>query len=192
MSESGPSTDRRNDPVVDPSQNVKDLGEKIDKSVAAGIQRQDDLRHAEAVSIRDQIKALGDLVGARFSTVDAKLATIDRELGLVENRRVEQKIDTKVAVDAALSAAEKAVKEQTLASEKAILKSETSAAEQSKQQNATFTAALKGVTDLLADVKDRVVKVESHKEGTGESARIGYALVVILLTVAIIISPHIK
>jgi hypothetical protein len=151
----GPSTDQFNNPVIDPTRNVLDL-------VAAAIQRQDDLRAADAGAVREQIQALKDVMLVRFTAVD-------RELALNESRRVEQKIDTKVAVDAALSAAEKAVKEQTLASEKAILKSETSAAEQSKQQNATFTAALKGVTDLLADVKDRVVKVESLRLGGRES-----------------------
>jgi hypothetical protein len=102
-------------------------------------------------------------------TVNAKFAGIDREFTLIESRRVEQKIDTKVAVDAALSAAEKAVKEQTLASEKAIAKSEKSAADQSKQQNETFSAALKGVTDVLGDVKDRVVQIESRKDGSREA-----------------------
>jgi phage-related protein len=165
----GPSTDRFNDPVVDPTKNVLDL-------VTAAIQRQDDLRAAEAARWTNELKALDRLMHAKFTVVDARLESIDREFAIVENRRVEQKIDTKVAVDAALSAAEKAVKEQTLASEKAILKSETSAAEQSKQQNATFSAALKGVTDLLADVKDRVVKVESRKEGGADLSRTAVAL----------------
>jgi len=151
----GPSTDRNNEPVSDPSPNVLDL-------VDAAILRQDDLRRADASAIREEIKALKENIDTRFDG-------IDHEFALIESHRVEQKIDTKVAVDAALSAAEKAVKEQTLASEKSIIKSETSAAEQSKQQNATFTAALKGVSDILADVKDRVVKVESRKEGSRES-----------------------
>ena len=151
----GVGVDSKGNPVVDPTRNVLDL-------VGAAIERQDDLRLAESKAIREQIAALDKHVMARFTS-------IDREFTLIESRRVEQKVDTKVAVDAALSAAEKAVKEQTVASEKSIIKSETSAAEQSKQQNATFTAALKGVSDVLADVKDRVVKVESRKEGSRES-----------------------
>lgn len=177
----GPSTDAANNPVVDPTKNVLDL-------VGAAIQRQDDLRAADAAAIREQIQALKDVMLVRFTAVD-------RELALNESRRVEQKIDTKVAVDAALSAAEKAVKEQTLASEKAILKSETSAAEQSKQQNATFTAALKGVTDLLADVKDRVVKVESRKEGSTDLSKTviavaGVVISVVFLALALYAALH--
>jgi hypothetical protein len=178
----GPSTDRNNDPVIDPTKNVLDL-------VAAAITRQDDLREVEKQNRRDVL--LLEVVHLK-ELAHAKNEAFERELALIESRRVEQKIDTKVAVDAALSAAEKAVKEQTLASEKAILKSETSAAEQSKQQNATFTAALKGVTDLLADVKDRVVKVESRKEGSGELGKtliavggLGVALMTILITLAL-------
>ena len=139
---------------ADPTTNVLDL-------VAAAIQRQDDLRTADSKAIREAIVALEKHVMLRFTA-------IDHEFTLIESHRVEQKIDTKVAVDAALSAAEKAVKEQTLASEKSIIKSETSAAEQSKQQNATFTAAQKGVSDTLADVKDRVVKIESRLSGVRE------------------------
>lgn len=170
----GPSTDRHNEPVVDPTRNVLD-------KVSDGNQRQDDLRLAEAKAIRADLAALETLTNVRFSA-------FERELALIESRRVEQKVDTKVAVDAALSAAEKAVKEQTVASEKSILKSETSAAEQSKQQNATFTAALKGVSDILADVKDRVVKVESRKEGSGDLGKMLIALAGLLLTLILVIA----
>ena len=150
----GVGVDSAGNPVVDPTRNVLDL-------VGAAIERQDDLRLAESSAIREAIGALEKHIMTRFGS-------IDREFTLIESRRVEQKVDTKVAVDAALSAAEKAVKEQTLASEKSILKSERAAEEQSKQQNATFTAALKGVTDILSDVKDRVVKVESRIAGGRE------------------------
>ncbi len=43
---SGPSTDRHNDPVVDPTKNVLDL-------VLAAVQRQDDLREAESRHVRE-------------------------------------------------------------------------------------------------------------------------------------------
>jgi hypothetical protein len=140
--------DASGNPVVDPTKNVLDL-------VAAAIQRQDDLRLSENRTIENKIDALKILL-------DAKINAVDREFSLIEDRRVEQKVDTKIAVDAALSAAEKAVKEQTVASEKSITKSETSAAEQSKQQNATFAAALKGVTDTVADLKERIGKIEAR------------------------------
>jgi hypothetical protein len=170
--EPGLATDSQGNPVVDPTKNVLDL-------VAAAIQRQDDLRAVEAAGMSDRVAALEKLVMARF-------VSIERELALIEDRRVEQKVDTKVAVDAALSAAEKAVKEQTVASEKSIIKSETSAAEQSKQQNATFTAALKGVTDILADLKERVGKIEAIKVGaTGRDDRLLVVLGIVIAALAV-------
>lgn len=170
----GPSTDRNNEPVVDPTKNVLDL-------VTAAIKRQDDLRVAE------------------FARIDSALTglekTVNREFALVESRRVEQKVDTKVAVDAALNAAKEAVKEQTAASEKSITKSETSASEQSKQQNATFTASLKGVLDTVADLKDRVVKIESRKEGSGDLSKqliniVGVIIAALILGVALYAALH--
>jgi hypothetical protein len=163
----GPAVDRQGNPVIDPTKNVLEL-------VAAAIQRQDDLREAAMALLKERINGIEKVSKAKF-------AKIDSEFSLVESRRVEQKVDTKVAVDAALSAAEKAVKEQTVASEKSIIKSETSAAEQSKQQNATFTASLKGVIDTVADVKDRVGKIENLRQGAGDirdNARLNVGMVV--------------
>src|ERR1700691_3492334 len=92
----GPSTDRHNDPVIDPTENVKDLSEASDK-------RQDDLREMSIAHLKE-IAQLRDQ--HQRELVAVRTAAIERELALVESRRVEQKIDTKVAVDAALSAAE--------------------------------------------------------------------------------------
>lgn len=173
----GLATDVQGNPVIDPTKNVLNL-------VTAAIQRQDDLRAAERDAIRERVTALEKVIYAR-------LKTHDKEFALIESRRVEQKVDTKVAVDAALSAAEKAVKEQTVASEKSIIKSETSAAEQSKQQNATFTAALKGVTDTVGDIKERVGKLETiiqtgnykHAEG-----RLDLNVVISVLAIAAVVA----
>jgi chromatin remodeling complex protein RSC6 len=163
-------------PLVDPTKNVLQL-------VEAAIQRQDDLRAAESRALREKVAALEKVI-------DARLDSHDKEFSLVESRRVEQKVDTKVAVDAALSAAEKAVKEQTVASEKSIIKSETSAAEQSKQQNATFTAALKGVTDTVGDLKERLGKVEARVISNAEARtnqRLDLNLVIAAIVVAVAI-----
>lgn len=57
--------------------------------------------------------------------IDRRFQFYDRLLEEADRRRVEQKEDTKAAVDAALAAAKEAVKEQNLSTEKAIGKSET-------------------------------------------------------------------
>lgn len=103
------------------------------------------------------------------AVVEQKFAAVDRQFELVERMRVEQKKDTKDAVDAALTAQKEAVKEQTTAFGLATAKSEAAMTEQLKQLNATFTAAIKGVTDLLNDTKDRISKVEAMRLG-GEGA----------------------
>lgn len=141
---------------------------------------------ASAVRLLEaKLTAIDDVTQVRF-------AKMDREFEMVESRRQEQKVDVKAAVDAALAAAKEAVKEQTLASEKAITKSETSAAEQSKQQYATFSASLKGVTDTLADVKDRVGTIEAMRLGavTQHDAfrlDLGTAIAIGTLLVAIVV-----
>ena len=142
--------------AIDPTANVREL-------VEAAMQRQDDLRAATERLYQATLEGINRVMGT-------ELEAIKREFALIESRRQEQKTDTKVAVDAALSAAKDAVKEQAAASEKAILKSETSAGEQSKQNAVTFSAQMANVTSMLADVKERVGKLESIKQG-GEEVR---------------------
>lgn len=175
----GLATDARGRPTIDPSKNVLDL-------VSAGERRQDDLREAESQTLRD-------LIAAQAKLFHTSLLAITERFSLVEASRKEQKVDTKTAVDAALSAAEKAVKEQTTASEKAITKSETAAAEQSKQQNATFGAALKGVVDSLSDVKERVGKVETQRQSdmtqhANSRLDLNVLIAIVAIAVAIIVA----
>lgn len=151
----GMAVDASGGPVVDPTRNVLDL-------VRAAIERQDDLRKGEAALVQSQMSGLRDLFEAKFDG-------IDREFSLIESRRIEQKNDTKTAVDAALSAAERAVREQAAASEKAIIKSETSVAAQSLQQAQTFSAQLKGVETTVDDTKERVGQLEVQRQGGVDS-----------------------
>jgi hypothetical protein len=160
----GPGVDASGQAVKDPTENVLDI-------VKAAIQRQDDLRAVEAVATRDRVDALERLVNAK--------------LELIERQRVEQKADTEKAVQAALSAAKEAVKEQTTAFALATDKSERSMTEQLKQLNVTFTTAIGGAMDLLNDLKERVGKMESLKQGGREASSALYAFagfVLVLLT----------
>ena len=108
----------------------------------------------------------------------------EREMHLIERQRVEQKKDTKDAVDAALAAAKEAVKEQTTASGVSIAKSENATNEQIKSLNATFTTALAGVERTINDWKDRVNHVEqtiathqAQQSGAGEGKEQNQGLV---------------
>ena len=123
------------------------------------------------------VAGLRDVVNEQFESVDVQFQ-------LVERQRVEQKKDTKDAVDAALAAAKEAVKEQTTASGLSITKSETATSEQLKQMNATFTTAINAVSATVTDLKEQVVRIESIKQGgkeqiTGLYAAIGASAVIL-------------
>ncbi len=102
-----------------------------------------------------------DLLSGADEIVAEKLHSVELQFALVERQRVEQKVDTKSAVDAALIAQKEAVREQTTASERAIAKSEAATAKQIEQMATTFTTAIGGLADLVADLKDRVGRIES-------------------------------
>jgi hypothetical protein len=140
--------------------------------------------------IQKEVTHLRELMDERKEAVDGKLNS-------AEDQRKEQKKDTKDAVDAALAAAKEAVKEQTTASQLSINKSETSFAEQLKQQNVTFNTANSGLTRELQDVKDRVGKIENLKQGGQENkaafyAAAGLAIAVVILLVALFNANNLK
>jgi cobalamin biosynthesis Mg chelatase CobN len=119
--------------------------------------------------LETQLRSEHELVQAhingRVDFVLEQFRSVETQFSLIERQRVEQKQDTKNAVDAALAAAKEAVKEQTTASERAIAKSEAATTKQLEQQSATFSTAIKGVADLLQDTKDRVGAIENQKQG---------------------------
>jgi hypothetical protein len=128
-----------------------------------------------------EIGRLEKLLDSRIISVrefiDERFNSVTTQFELIERQRVEQKKDTKDAVDAALAAAKEAVKEQTTASDRSITKSETATSEQLKQLTQTFTTALSGTADALMDVKDRVSKIETLKQGGKETVNALYIVV---------------
>jgi len=119
----------------------------------------------ESVIRGDAIKELYD---EKLRSVEEKFRAVYDQLALVERQRVEQKQDTKTAVDAALSAQVNAVREQTTATEKAIAKTEASTSESLKQLQATFTVGLAGQATVVSDLKERVVTIESTRITTSQ------------------------
>ena len=138
-----------------------------------------------------RLAALREIVNEKFSSVE-------RQLLLEERQRVEQKADTKAAIDAALTAQKEAVREQTTASDKAIAKSETGMAELVKGIRSELLTAIGGVTTIATDLKERVVILESTKLGVSEErsnqqdsrvgiyAAIGAAVGIVLVGIAIL------
>lgn len=117
-------------------------------------QRFDD-RDREARSLArertEQFTALRELLLERIEASD-KLT--EEKFTAAERQRVEQKSDTKAAVDAALTAQKEAVKEQTTASDRSIAKSETATGKQLEQQQETFTTAIDGLRRSIDDLKE--------------------------------------
>jgi hypothetical protein len=170
-------------PVPDPStlttaqllREIEILRGSIDDKVEA---RQREMLVAQELS---EAKLHGEieLTAQRFNSFEALLE-------LKELQRVEQKSDTKAAVDAALIAQKEAVQEQTIASGLSIAKSEAATAKQLDQQSVTFTTAISGVTKTSSDQKDafnisigdlkerlsaldlKVGSIESTKQGARE------------------------
>lgn len=110
---------------------------------------------------------------------EEKFRSIETQFAMIEKQRVEQKKDTKDAVDAALIAQKEAVQEQTIASGLSIAKSEAATAKQLDQLSITMTTAIAGVTQTaletkdnlnmaISDLKDRVGKLEALKAGAQE------------------------
>jgi ABC-type transporter MlaC component len=118
-----------------------------------------------------KIEAVGQSIEATEALRNEKFNTVQTQFDLIERQRVENKADTKAAVDAALAAAKEAVKEQTTASDRAITKSETATSEQLKQMNVTFTTAIQGINQPISDLRDRVISLESMRLG-GQEQRV--------------------
>lgn len=124
-------------------------------------------------ALRREIGHLADALKVQMAAMEAltdeKFRSVDQQLALVERQRVEQKSDTKAAVDAALTAQKEAVKEQTTATATAIAKSETITSEQLKQLGVNFTTAIGALTSTLNDLKERVAAIESARLGGREA-----------------------
>jgi len=124
---------------------------RVEAMFTAGSNR----RKALQVEFGTQLKALRELEEEKFRRVE-------QQFELVERQRVEQKKDTKDAVDAALTAQKEAVKEQTTASATAIGKSESATNKALEQLGANFNTAVDSLRRTIDEVKERVSEVDRN------------------------------
>lgn len=135
-------------------------------------------------ALQREILALRELLTQRIATLkelleekimgakavrEQELTAVRAMFKLIENQRVEQKKDTKDAVDAALSAAKEAVKEQTTASEARTDKSEASMTKSIEQLGEKFDAAFEGQRREIGDLKERVASIDQQKQGAKDA-----------------------
>jgi hypothetical protein len=135
-----------------------------------------------------EIEGLRELLEQR---IDGLGGTVEQKFDLVESQRVEQKKDTKDAVDAALTAQKEAVREQTAASERAIAKSEAATSKQLDQLSVTFTTAIDAIQRELGEGKERLTAIEQRKAGAKEDrtalyASLGALALLIFLVIAVV------
>lgn len=179
----GPATDAHGRVVVDPTELTMAALQREMGTIQRELEMRQETRQREHASLQEHVETL---LHGNAAISDEKFRSVETTLNLVERQRVEQKKDTKDAVDAALQAAKEAVKEQTTASERAIAKSEAATNKQLEQLNVTFATAIKGVTDLLNDTKDRIAKVETLKQGGKDTISGIYAFAGFLVALLVI------
>lgn len=148
----GPSTDRHNDPVIDPTKNVLDL-------VESAIKRQDDLRTMQALHTEE--------MASLRATYDEKLAA-----------KESQRIDAIRAVDVAAS--QQATKDAEVRAS-ALAKQVSDAAEQQRNQVAaaaqaqatSLAAALVPIQERLAELTRLQYEQQGQKAQVQESRDVG-------------------
>ena len=139
-------------------------------------------------------------IKAETNLTDARFKALAQQNEMVEKQRIEQKGDVKAAVDAALAAQKEAVKEQTLASERSIAKSEAATTKQLEQIIATFSASIGSVSLQLNDAKDRLYRLETTvatytaaTTGAAKGRTEGYGgIVTIIMLAAVVITLILK
>jgi uncharacterized phage infection (PIP) family protein YhgE len=135
-------------------------------------------------AVNSAVQIIKELFGSRLDGAEAltneKFRAVEQFLAKVEEQRVEQKLDTSRAVDAALAA-----------QEKAISKTEASTTEALTQLKATIDTAIQGLNLAIAGLTERVGKIEGVKLGGTESragliAAVGIGVTLILAVLSVI------
>jgi hypothetical protein len=138
--------------------NLNRIPTETDKAVGALRALHDERFASLALTVADNVL----LSSERFSSVQRQFVERDT--------RVEQTAkDSKVAVDAALQAAKEAVGEQNKNSALAIAKSEAATIKQIDQQAATLGATALGLDGKIADLKERVTRIEAQAIGWAQA-----------------------
>jgi len=136
---------------------LKELQEQITSSLK---QRSDE----KELRLQEQLNALEtqtrDLIAEAMRSCDTQFEHVRHQFKQVEALRLEQKADTKAAVDAALTAQKEAVKEQTAAFREAVAKSDTATEKQIEQIGLAGNIAREELRRRADENKDRINDLE--------------------------------
>jgi hypothetical protein len=116
--------------------------------------------------IDDKISSLQEVHDEKFRSISVQFT--ERDTRTEQNQK-----DTKVAVDAALQAAEKAVGKQQESFSLATDKSEKATTKQIDQQGLIISTATRALDDKIEDLKQRLTRIEGSMEGRLESKTTG-------------------
>ncbi len=118
----------------------------------------------------EALAALREVFAENLKTIEVRFGSVQTEFILRDERVKQTATDTKVAVDAALQAAEKAVQKQNESFSLSIDKSEKATLEQIAQQRVLLQTATAALNDKIDDLKERMGRMEGMGLGTKESA----------------------
>jgi len=113
-------------------------------------------------SMDEKIDQLRDLHQEKFNSIST-------QFGERDTRTEQTAAGVKIAVDAALQAAKEAVAEQNRSFALATGKSETATMKQIDALGLAIQTANKGLDDKIADMKDRLTRIEGMDLGNAES-----------------------
>jgi hypothetical protein len=163
--EMDPMWDRR--PVPDPTSLTTAALHREITALQNEIKVRFETNDGEIVRLNLQrLEEFGALKELLLSKIDGLAVLTNEKFEGTERQRIEQKNDTKAAVDAALTAQKEAVKEQTTASDRSIAKSETATGKQLEQQQETSATAIDGLRRSIDDLKERIQEVATIANGT--------------------------
>jgi cation transport regulator ChaB len=108
-------------------------------------------------------------VGHLQSVLDERFTSVSIQFQERDTRQERESRDNKVAVDAAFAAQKEAAAKQDEANSKAIDKSEAATAETINKLAELFKNGDDARAAQIADLKERIVGIESHKEGAQEN-----------------------
>ena len=121
--------------------------------------------------LREMVAALRDITDQKFlelaSTHGEKFNSIQTQFRERDVRAEQSNKDAKVAVDAALQAAKDLGADQNKSSALAIGKSEAAITKQMDQLGALIASVTKASDEKIADVKDRLTRIEGKGQGLG-------------------------
>jgi hypothetical protein len=125
--------------------------------------------------VDEKIIALKEVHETRFDALSAthteKFSSIQTQFKERDTRAEQSGKDSKTAVDAALQAAKEAVGEQNKSNATSIAKSEATTSKQIEQLGNLITAMTKAAEDKIADVKERLTRIESIGIGLDKGER---------------------